>query len=297
MDTEGLEPKIGKKEIDLMGRAAELFQDFNGPKWSEIAKTLKTEGFMEEGKPLSSNAIRKRFQKDPVLRILLEDYRQGKLQPRQISALRVPKEHLEKKTVLSQSLGRMDRDNTVDHTLDETVTAKSLLDLLQGSMQRRDEILIEQIRTSNTMGDTRILREIEEKMKLMETRISELDDRLTILVEDKVEEILRTIVNPGGSFARDLEPLVVKIIEEKISGEVGTLLSAVPMTPGQGPGRSEGEGKMARFSATMPQHLYDQLKTIEGDASFSSRLATAVDFYLRALAAQKGNTEYDRQEG
>lgn len=286
MDTERPVPESGEKRLDLMDRATQLFKEAQGPKWSEIAKTLQNEGYLEDGKPLSSNALRKRFQKDPILRKLLENYRHGKTQKENTPAPTGPPV---KKP--APPVTRTRRDNTAD----TTVTAKEVLDLLQGSMQRRDEMLLEQIRKSNTMSDTRIIQEIEEEVKLMETRMSDIEERLEILVEDKVEENLKSMVTPGGSFERDLESLVTKIIEKKLSGEAGTLLSVLTLTPAQGPGRWEGEGKMARFSATMPQHLYDQMKAIEGDASFSARIAAAVDFYLRALAAQKSNTEYDTE--
>jgi hypothetical protein len=286
MDTEHPVPESGEKRLDLMDRATQLFQELKGPRWSEIAKTLQNEGYLEDGKALSSNALRKRFQKDPVLRKLLENARHGKPQRQTTPAPTGPPV---KKP--GPPVTRTRRDNTTD----TTVTAKEVLEILQGSIQRRDEMLLEQIRKSNTMSDTRIIQEIEEEVKLMETRMSDIEERLEILVEDKVEENLKSMVTPGGSFERDLESLVTKIVQKRLSGEVGTLLSALSTAPAQGPGRWEGEGKMARFSATMPQHLYDQMKAIEGDASFSARIAAACDFYLRALAAQGNNTEYDKE--
>jgi hypothetical protein len=303
MDTEQHpEQESERNKTDLMSRAAELFQEFRGPHWAEIVKELEGEGYLKgDDKALTSNALRKRSQKDPVLRRLLEDYRQGKLQPREMSLLTVPKEHLEKRPAPSRT--RVKRDNIADHAGDTTVTAKEVLALLQGSMQRRDEILIEQIRQSNTGGDMGGLLQIEDRMvqkmnqewgKIKE-KVGQIEVRLEILVEDKVDENLKSMVTPEGSFAKDLESVVTKVIEKKFSGEAGTLLSALPMTPGQGPGRWEGEGKMARFSATMPQHLYDAMKGIKDDASFSARISAAVDFYLRALAAQGNNTEYDKE--
>lgn len=286
MDTEHPVPESGEKGLDLMDRATQLFQELKGPKWSEIAKTIETEGYLEDGKPLSSNALRKRFQKDPVLRKLLEDARKGRPRRERTPA---PTGTQVKKP--APPVTRAKRDNTAD----TTVTAKEVLDLLQGSMQRRDEMLLEQIRKSNTISDTRIIQEIEEEVKLMETRMSDIEERLEILVEDKVEENLRSMVTPGGSFERDLEAVMTKILDKRLSGEAGTLLSALSTGPAQGPGRWEGEGKMARFSATMPQHLYDTMKGLKDDSSFSARIAAACDVYLRALAAQKSNTEHDEE--
>ena len=204
--------------------------------------------------------------------------------------LKGPKKHLD--TIPALPVGRVKRDNLQNHTDDTTVTAKAVLALLQGSMQRRDEMLLEQIRKSNIDSDTKIIiQQIEKELKLMKTRLDDIEQRLEILVEDKVDGELRSMVTPGGSFAKDLESIITKIIENKISGDVGTFLTAVPLAPGQGTGRWEGEGKMARFSATMPQHIYDSMKELTGESSFSARLAAACDFYLRAQAAQqRGNT-------
>lgn len=303
METERPVPDTEGKKTDLMGRAAEIFQEFGGPRWSEIAKELEGEGYLEDGKPLTSNALRKRFQKNPVLRRLLEDSRQGKLQPKDISVLAVPKEVLENQS--PQSLGRVKRDITKDHTKDTTVTAKEVLALLQSSMQRRDEILIEQIRKSTTGSDMGVLLQIEDRMvtkmneewKRIEDELEQVEARLEMLVEHRVEENLQSLVTPGGSFAKDLENIIDQILDRKLSGQAETLFSALTLAPGQpgGPGRWEGEGKMARFSATMPQRLYDRMKAIEGDASFSARIAAACDVYLRALAARESNTEYENE--
>jgi len=297
METEGLVP--GEKRVDLMDRAAQLFQELGGPRWSEIAVTLQKEGFLEDGKSLSSNALRKRFQKDPVLRKLLEDSRKGKPQRAKTPA---PREAQVKRP--GPPVTRPKRDNTKDHTPDEIVTAKQVLSLLQGTMQRRDEMLLEQIRKSNTGPDYLVIREIEDKMvnkmneewKRLEDELEQIEARLEILVEDKVEENLKSMVTPEGSFGKDLEAVMTKILDKRFSGEAGTLLSALPMTTGQAPGKWEGEGKMARFSATMPQHLYDAMKGLKDEASFSARIAAACDVYLRVLASQKGNTEYEKEE-
>jgi len=312
MDTESTGQDTGEKQLDLMGRAAQLFEELQGPRWSEIADSLEKEGYLEDGRPVSSNALRKRFQKDPVLRKVLSDYRQGKSGKEKTPEFRVRKQNLD--SVAAQSMGRIKRTKKPDHTSYTTVTAKEVLDLLQGSIQRRDEMLLEQIRKSNTDSDTGIMRQIEdkimEKLKTVEEQLQEAEERLAILVEDKVDEALRSMVKPGSAFAKDIESLladimetperslannmeslVTKVIETKMSSGVWSLLSVLPQLPGQGPGRWEGEGKMARFSATMPQHLYDAMKELKDDMSFSARIAAACDVYLRVLASQKGSTE------
>jgi hypothetical protein len=260
-------------------RAVQLFYELQGPKWSQMARMLEEEGFVEDGKPLTANALRKRFDKDSVLRGVLDDYRQEKPQREETARSPIQRPGL--------PVTRVKRNKIADRTTDTAVTAKEMLALLQGSMQRRDEMLLEQIRQSHTISDTTIIRQIEEEVKLMEVRLNAIEERLEILVEDKVEENLKSMVTPGGSFERDLESLVTRVIEKKLSGESGSILSAIPLSPGQGGARWEGEGKMARFSATMPQHLFDALKAINTESSFSARIAAAVDLYLRAMAAQR----------
>ena len=221
-ETEGRNP-------DLMDRASQLFQEFKGPKWSKIAKTIEREGYFKDGKVLSSNTIRKRFQKDPVLKKLLADYRQGKTRKDNTPKIIVPKAHLEKKP--APSLSRIERDNITNHT-DDTVTAKELLSLLQGSMQRRDEILIEQIRKSNTGGNMEVLLQIEDRMakkmnqelESIKDELEQIEARLEMLVETRVEENLRSLVTPGGSFAKDLQNIIDQILDRKLSGRAGNII-------------------------------------------------------------------------
>jgi hypothetical protein len=126
--------------------------------------------------------------------------------------------------------------------------------------------------------------------RLEERLLKRLKEELVELVEDLVDRELRSMVTPGGSFERDLKPLVVKVIEDKGSGQFVSLLDEIDMSHEHrgGPGRGHKGEKMARFSATMNNDIYSRMKNLKG--TFSSHLTAACRLYLRVLESKREHT-------
>ena len=101
----------------------------HGKKWKEIVSILEQEGYAESGQPLNTNTIRKRYD------------RWIKAEKKMLPPAEEAKRHAEKvepvKTLRPPLASPDNKSNTM-------VSAKEVLELLKGSIERRDNILATQ---------------------------------------------------------------------------------------------------------------------------------------------------------
>ena len=126
--------------------------------------------------------------------------------------------------------------------------------------------------------------------RLEENLLGRLKEQLVELVEERVDQELKGMVTRGGSFERDLKLLVGKVIEEKASGQLVSLIEGIDVSHEHrgGPGRGHKGKRTARFSATMDGDTYSHMKDLGG--TFSSHLSAACQLYLRALESKREHT-------
>lgn len=242
---------------DLMERVEELVAT-KGRQWKEIASVLEQEGYVELDQPLTSNTIRKRYD------------RWLKAEKKMPPPSQERKMHHEREKPQPAAVPK------TAHESDMTVSAKEVLELLRGSIERRDNILAAQV------GKEQDKEYDELREQRMEERLTEKTRELVeTLVPEKVNVSVRELMEEGGSFQYDIEALVSQLVEIKVSDSLSSLLSGIEIKErSAGPGRGHKGSNVKKFSATMPSDLYDAMKELGG--IFSSQLAAACELYLRA---------------
>jgi len=264
-------------ENNLMERTTALVKEY-GTTWKTIAGLLHQEGFTQpDGSPLTVDTLRKRYKKwieqseaTPSPETLRSQ--------ENASPAKVP--HPEATSQPDKSPGK------TKHTVEAMIPVSELLELFKVSLERRDAMLAQKLKTDDEKQLS------QDRLTSMEERLEEklvkmLKEELTELVEDSVDRELKSMVTPGGSFERDLKPLVAKLMDEKVSDPLASLLSGIDMTHEHrgGPGRGHKGEKMARFSATMHGDTYSRMKNLDG--TFSSHLTAACRLYLRVLESKR----------
>ena len=255
----------------------------HGRSWTTIAKKMEEkEGRIyraDDGKPFTANALRKKF--DNYLKYHPELYREAQ----ELGLTTDAKPQARPRTV---SPPAPPESTTAVLPEDSTVSAREVLTLLKGSVERRDAMLAEKIRHENIpQYDPSMMTDMQDRLeaKLIESVQRTVED----VVGRRIDEALSAILSPGGAFEEHLTNRINAVIDQRLSGEVGSMLDFLSSSSA-GAERGAGAEKMARFSATMPRHLYDAMKAIDDDSSFSSRLAAACELFLRVREAQADNT-------
>ena len=312
---------------DFLQWVHEIVQE-KGPKWSLIAELAVEQGYEEDGKIPSSNAIRKRYRRwkedlgegalvkdvevmngeadkvakgeepscaPPAEKVLPgvelgspdgKDYH-----PKQQYVL-VDMEQLRRSIWKEMKESPAPQRETKDQR-EDYISARETLSLIQESMERRDQMLLEQIKQNNTNTDYTVILEMERRMEhqltKMQERVEALEGRIAALdVADSVDEALKDMIIPGGSFEKHVLGLVSKAIEQRVSGELGSLLNGIQIRrePKPGPGRGKKtDRKAARFSATIDADVYDGIKSLGG--VLSQHIEAACELYLRAREGSK----------
>ena len=178
------------------------------------------------------------------------------------------------------------------HSAEAMVPISELLELFKGTIERRDAMLAQKLKAEDEKEYAK------DKIESVEARLEErlarrLKEELIELVEDRVDQELKNMVSSGGSFERDLKPLVLKLIEETATGQLVSLFSGIDVSHEHtgGPGRGHKGNRTARFSATMDGETYSRMKRLTG--TFSSHLTAACKLYLRALESKREHTYQD----
>ena len=264
-------------ENNLMERTEALVKEY-GTKWKSLTDILHSEGFtQDDGSPLTVDTLRKRYKR------WIE---QSEAKPSPETLHSQENEHPGKVPNPEATRALVKPPAKTGHTTEAVVPVSEFLELFKGSLERRDEMLAQKFKADDEK------RYAEDRLTSMEERLEEklvkrLKEELAELVEDRVDEELKSMVTPGGSFERDLKPLVAKLMDEKVSDPLVSLLSGIDVTHQHrgGPGRGHKGEKVARFSATMHGDTYSRMKNLEG--TFSSHLTAACRLYLRALESER----------
>ena len=264
-------------ENNLMERTNALVKQY-GQKWKSLAEMLHGEGFTQpDGSPLTVDTLRKRYKR------WIE---QSEATSRPETLRSQEDVHPTKATNPNGTSALGKSPGKTKHTVEAIIPVSELLELFKGSLERRDAMLAQKLKTDDEKQDT------EDRLTSMEARLEEkllkrLKEELAELVADSVDRELKNMITLGGSFERDLKPLVAKLMDEKVSDPLVSLLSEIDITHQHrgGPGRGHKGQKMARFSATMDRETYSRMKNLEG--TFSSHLTAACRLYLRALESER----------
>ena len=118
---------------------------------------------------------------------------------------------------------------------------------------------------------------------------SELKDTL----EEAVEDFMRSMLVSGSSYEREMRFFVSRIVDERLTGELGSLLGSLNIFPNNNmiAGQADIRMKSARLSATIRQETYDRIKTLGG--IFSNHIQAACELYLKALEGKKNFTRME----
>lgn len=264
----------------LMERTTALVQE-HGTKWKTLIEILHAEGFtQDDGTSLTVEAIRKRYNR----------------WMRQSGATRqAEQQHNGKKEVHGEAADPeatsppLEAPPKTGHTSEAMVPVGELLELFRGTIERRDAMLAQKLKAEDEKEYAK------DKIESVEARLEErlagrLKEELIELVEDRVGQELKNMVSSGGSFERNLKPLVLKLIEETATGQLVSLFSGIDVSHEHtgGPGRGHKGKRTARFSATMDGETYARMKNLGG--TFSSHLTAACKLYLRALESKREHT-------
>ncbi len=285
----------GMDRAELFSRLQEL-HTHQGKTWKEIEQILKEEGYQEGGKLLTANALRKRFtrwsktekpDKSPVrsepepegFRIgsSNEDryFRQhdeallglpdSKIASSLASLVSLNGQLLEQLREFNVRIGRLERDieeqktSHTEHTEEQPVTTRDLLELLKEFMTRREEQM----------------RYIEENKEYDISR-EEVQQLIEKSVEDRVDAELKSMLSEEGSFSRQLALLVDERLKTLFSGG-----EPVPQSPHAGPGRGRKGKTHKKFSASLEEGLFERVKSLPGQ--FSGHLSNALEAYLAVV--------------
>ncbi len=266
---------------DLMERTDSLVKEY-GTRWTKLVAVLTEQGLTrEDGNPLTVDTIRKRYKK----------WKQQPGEP-MTEPQRQPRKKKEVVAVPEPSKTERAHPESPDKTIDTTnatVPVEELLKLFKGSLERRDQMLADKIKNeSHSRGTEDRIVSIEARLE--EKLLKRLKEELTELVQDQVDQEMKTMVSPGGSFERDLKVLVAKVIEEQGSDDLASLMEGIDVNHKRppGPGRGHKGKKTSRFSATMDEETYKSMKELAG--TFSGHLTAACQLYLRAMESKREHT-------
>ncbi|MGO9569302.1 MAG: hypothetical protein ACLP5H_17335 [Desulfomonilaceae bacterium] len=267
-------------ENNLMERTQALVKEHSA-KWKRLTEILHSEGFtQDDGTPLTVDTLRKRYKrwveqsgattKTEELHSQESGARGGGAGPEMTAATAEPSDKTER-------------------SAEAMVPVSELLALFKGTLERRDAMLAQKLQADSEKQYAEV------RMSTVEARLEEkllrrLKEELVELVEDSVDQELKSMVTPGGSLERELKLLVGKVIDEKASGQLVSLIGEIGLGHEHrgGPGRSHKGKRTARFSATMDGETYSHMKDLGG--TFSSHLTAACQVYLRALESKREHT-------
>jgi hypothetical protein len=283
----------------LFSRLHELHSQ-QGKTWKEIAHILEEEGYEEKGETLTDNALRKRFT------------RWSK------SEVGVPGESsLASEPVSTQEQGTSDFDRMQKHRMDSalkqfgkggSVPAGSREDAI-ASLVTLNNQLVEQLRESNRLMQRLGRRLAEQESKTSHTGVDveppvTSRDLLELLkeigsgrqqmqfieeerrnyvaraeVQQLLEELIPDRIDAELKAMLDWEPvrnLISQVLDERLKAYMGGITVKEQHS---GPGRGRSGKTHKKFSASLPEDLFEEVKSLPG--MFSAHLDAALRLYLK----------------
>ncbi len=251
----------------------------HGKSWAKIAEVMEQEGFKEKGEPLSANALRKRYvrwtedQKTSRLSATSEPVPPHSPIPGVEELICINSqllEQIQESNRMMQGLGRrleeQHKTSHTEHTDEQPVSSRDLLELLREITSRREQ----QMHVIKEPSSNYLSRE-------------EVQQLIDGIVEEKVEAELKAMLSEGGSFSRDLIHLIDQRLKTLFSGGEPVL-----QTAHAGPGRGRKGKTHKKFSASLESDLYNRVKSLPG--MFSQHLANSLEAYL-AVMGEEGDKE------
>lgn len=288
----------GMPKARLFSRLQEL-HTHQGKSWKEIAHILKDEGYEEKGKPLTDNALRKRYARwgetetsgmPPVASEPVSTGEQGRSDFDQFN-----------KTRMDSSLKQFEETesaNSIASTLENLVTLNSqLLAQIKESnrlMQRLERRIEQQeSKTTHTGVDAEPPVTTRDLLELLKEITSRRDQQMQFIEEERrnyvareevqqlLEELIPDRVDAELKAMLEGEPvktLISQVLDERLKGYMGGITVKEAHS---GPGRGRTGKTHKKFSASLPEDLFEQVKSLPG--MFSAHLDAALRLYLKMI--------------
>ena len=254
-----------------------------GRKWSRIAEIMKREGFTEKGQPLTANALRKRHSRISEtgdtfggIRVngselghqpatLTDTGRPGSIDGEDPILMELQKAHEELGSLRSrleqveQSRGIRQEDAIQSGGASrDSVTVRDLLDLIAKIAPSGEAC----IQTSPSFSPDGIMEVIRKPLQEE--------------IQDAVDRELKQMLQGDGAK---------KILSELLDERLEAYLEGISVKgEHSGPGRGRRGKTHKKFSASLPEELFNEVKSLPG--MFSAHLAAALRLYLRTLEGE-----------
>jgi len=278
----------------------------HGNHWGVIAEIIEKEGFRDkEGKPLSSNALRKRYKKlggtelpsgaaESVPSQEQRDDDFDHFQKSRMDSYLKPFEEAEARTAGSPEDAIAGLIDLNEKLLAQIQESNELMKRLEKRLEEQESKTSHTEHTEEQPVTSRELLELikemsarrEQQMQFIEEkkeyRMSreEIEELIEDSVQGKVESELKAMLAEEGSFSRQLAHLVDDRLKTLFSGG-----EPVPQTPHAGPGRGKRGKTHKKFSASLEESLFERVKSLPGQ--FSGHLANALQAYLAVVEENK----------
>jgi hypothetical protein len=288
----------------LFSRLHELHSQ-QGKTWKEIAHILEEEGYEEKGETLTDNALRKRFtrwsksEEGVPGESSLASEPESKQEQGTSDFDRLQKHRMDS-ALKGFGRGRSAPGGSVEDAIAGLVTLNSqLLEQVQESnrLMQRLEKRIEEQQTSHTGSDTEqpvssrdlleLLKEIgsgRQQMQFIEEERrnyvarEEVQQLLEELIPDRVDAELKAMLD-----GEPVKTLIAQVLDDRLKAYMGGITVKEQHS---GPGRGRSGKTHKKFSASLPEDLFEEVKSLPG--MFSAHLDAALRLYLKMT---KGNEQ------
>lgn len=183
----------------------------------------------------------------------------------------------------------------LEQNADLIVSMKDLAPMLKEALDLKEAVCSDKI--TQRIGDKydAMVSTMEQRLKdqIAEAAQADLKSALMETVEEAVEDFMRNMLGAGGSYEREMRVFVSGILDQRLTGELGSLLGTIDIFPKSktGLGQADTVGKSARLSATMHRETYGRIKALGG--VFSNHIQAACELYLKALGGSKNDTRME----
>jgi predicted RNA-binding protein Jag len=182
-----------------------------------------------------------------------------------------------------------------EQNTDLTISMGELTPILMEVLDMREVGFSDKITQRISDKYDEIIGSMEQRLKdqFAETSQTELKSELEDTVEEAVENFMRHMLVSGSSYEREMRFFVSRIVDERLTGELGSLIGSLNIFPNNKmvAGQADTRMKSARLSATIRQETYDRIKTLGG--IFSNHIQAACELYLKALEGRKNFTHME----
>jgi hypothetical protein len=188
-----------------------------------------------------------------------------------------------------------DSNQIPEQKADLIVSMSELIPILMEVLDMREAGFSDKITQRISDKYDAMIGSMEQRLKdqFTETAQADLKSELKDTVEEAVEDFMRNMLVSESSYERDMRFFVSRIVDERLIGELGSLLGNLDIFPNNKmvAGQADTRMKSARLSATIRQETYDRIKALGG--IFSNHIQAACELYLKAL---EGRRDFTRME-